>query len=71
MAHLHSVLDLSNKLRAGYAEFKDELTVEKDPTKTCQSTCIFEKRNKRIFLFVAKWTPSSTTSWTLTLGFTR
>ena len=33
MALLHFVIDLSNKLWAEYAEFKDELTVEEDPQK--------------------------------------
>ena len=33
MALLHSVIGLSNKLWAEYAEFKDTLAVEEDPRK--------------------------------------
>ena len=45
-ALLHFVIDqqrlIDDKLRAGYAEFKDELDVEKDPRKHVRFFCIFE-----------------------------
>ena len=43
MALLHSVIGLSNKLWAEYAEFKDELIVEEDPRKHVRRFAFFEK----------------------------
>ena len=43
MALLHSFIGLSNKLRAEYAEFKDELIVEEDPRKHVRRFAFFEK----------------------------